>query len=125
MKRKKFYTVSEWSNFKKNNYFDMQELLCKRYDVILTDHKTKKQKIKSILSHINLKNVDQGLSKFNQMMQSFGNATEQLTREFDHSENHKKNFDSIWGNSNGAVPVWGNSEKQHKANLEKIWGKRN
>ena len=43
MKHKKYYTTKEWSKFKKNNYFDMQELLCEKYDVILTDYKTKRQ----------------------------------------------------------------------------------
>ena len=28
MKVKKFYTVKQWSKFKSNDYFDMQELLC-------------------------------------------------------------------------------------------------
>ena len=128
MRRKKFYTVSEWKNFKKNSYFDMQELLCQKYDVILIDYKTKKQKIKSILSHINLKNLNKGILQINQLMQSFGDSTEQLTRELNHSKNDKKNLDSIWGNSKNSVQIWSDSEDfqaQHKTNLEKIWGKRN
>ena len=64
-----------------------------------------------------------GILQFNEMIQSFWAATEQLTRELDHSKNDKKNLDSIWENSNDSIPVWGNSKKQHKANLEKIWGK--
>ena len=44
MKVKKFYTVKQWSKFKSNDYFDMQELLCQKYDVILSDYKTKKKK---------------------------------------------------------------------------------
>ena len=45
MRIKKFYTVKQWNCFKDNDYFDMQDMLCQRYDVILTDHKTKKESI--------------------------------------------------------------------------------
>ena len=69
-----------------------------------------------------------GIFQFNEMIQSFWAATEQLTRELDHSKNDKKNLDSIWGNSKNSVQIWSDSEDfqaQHKTNLEKIWGKRN
>jgi len=128
MKHKKYYTVKEWSKFKKNNYFDMQELLCEKYDVILTDYKTKKQRIISLLSHINLKNFDKGIIQFNKLFASFGDSADQLTRELNHSKKDKQNLDSIWGKSNNSVPIWGNSENsqaRHEDNLEKIWGKRN
>jgi len=113
MKNKKYYTVKEWKKFKKNNYFDMQELLCEKYDVILTDYKTKRQRIISILSHINLKNLDHGITQFNKLFQSFGDSAEQLSKELNHSKQNKQNLDSIWGESTNSV-----------ANLEKIWGKK-
>ena len=128
MRTRKFYTVNQWSCFKNNNYFDMQEMLCQRYDVILTDYKTKKQRIISILSHINLKNLDKGVTQFNKLFQAFGDSAEQLTRELNHSNQDKHNLDSIWKKSSNSVPIWGKSENshaRHEANLEKIWGKRN
>ena len=128
MRHKKYYTVKEWSKFKNNNYFDMQELLCEKYDVILTDYKTKKQRIISLLSHINLKNLDKGISQFNKLFASFGNSAEQIHKELNSSKQDKQNLDSIWGKSNNSVPIWGkseNSQARHEANLEKIWGKRN
>ena len=128
MRTRKFYTVNQWSCFKNNNYFDMQEMLCQRYDVILTDYKTKKQRIISILSHINLKNLDKGVAQFNKLFQAFGDSAEQLTRELNHSNQDKHNLDSIWKKSSNSVPIWGKSENshaRHEANLEKIWGKRN
>ena len=106
----------------------MQELLCEKYDVILTDYKTKKQRIISLLSHINLKNFDKGITQFNKLFASFGDSAEQLTPELNPSK--KDNLDSIWGTSN-SVPIWGKSEDnsysqaRHEDNLEKIWGKRN
>jgi len=144
MKQKKFYTVKQWQRFKSNDYFDMQEMLCQRYDVILTDYKTRKEKIISVLKKFNQTNFDKSMTQFNNFMKDFGNSMDQLTREIDspqykESSNRKvssrrknrDNLDLVWGKSNNSVPIWGTSEdncdsqSQHKANLEKIWGKRN
>ena len=131
MKVKKFYTVKEWSKFKGNDYFDMQDMLCQRYDVILTDYQTKREKIFSVLKKINLKNLDKGITGFSKLIQSFGGSMDQLTREiYSQKHNDKDNLDSVWGKSENSVPIWSTSENssdsqsQHKANLEKIWGKK-
>ena len=44
MRIRKYFTVKEWQKFKTNDYFDMQEMLCQKYDVILSDYQTKKRK---------------------------------------------------------------------------------
>ena len=131
MKVKKFYTVKEWNKFKSNDYFDMQELLCQKYDIILTDYKTKSEKIFSFLKKINLKNLDKAITGFSKLVQSFGGSMDQLTHEIDsQTSKDKDNLDSIWGKSTDSVPIWSTSENnsdsqsQHKANLEKIWGKK-
>ena len=129
MKVKKFYTVKEWNKFKSNDYFDMQELLCQKYDIILTDYKTKSEKIFSFLKKINLKNLDIAITGFSKLVQSFGGSMDQLTREIDsQTSKDTDNLDSIWGKSTNSVPIWStsenNSDSQHKANLEKIWGKK-
>ena len=135
MKVKKFYTVKEWNKFKGNDYFDMQDMLCQRYDVILTDYQTKREKLFSVLKKINLKNLDKGITGFSKLAQSFGGSMDQLTREIDSQtskdkDKDKDNLDSIWGKSENFVPIWStsennsNSQSQHKANLEKIWGKK-
>ena len=130
MKVKKFYTVKEWNKFKGNDYFDMQEMLCQRYDVILTDYQTKREKIFSFLKKINLKNLDKGITELSNLVQSFGGSMDQLTREIDSQKSKDKdNLDSVWRKSENSVPIWSTSENssdsqsQHKANLEKIWGK--
>ena len=130
MKAKKLYTVKEWSKFKRNDYFDMQDMLCQRYDVILTDYQTKREKIFSFLKKINLKNLDKGITELSNLVQSFGGSMDQLTREIDsQTSRDKDNLDLVWGKSDNSVPIWGSSENssdsqsQHKANLEKIWGK--
>ena len=131
MKVKKFYTVKEWRKFKSNDYFDMQDMLCQKYDIILTDYKTKREKIFSFLKKINLKNLDIAITGFSKLVQSFGGSMDQLTREIDsQTSKDKDNLDSIWGKSTNPVPIWSTSENnsdsqsQHKANLEKIWGKK-
>ena len=75
MRIRKYFTVKEWQKFKvrknnKNNYIDMQQVLCQKYDVILLDHKTKKEKIVSLLKIINLKNFDKGIAQFNKLFQT-------------------------------------------------------
>ena len=143
MRSRKYFTVKEWNCFKNNDYFDMQDMLCQKYDVILTDYKTKREKVFSALKKINLKNFDKGVTEFSKLVQLFGSSMEQLTREIDSPKQkgsrYKKttskskndyNLNLIWGESNNSVPIWGKSEyfdsdAKHKDNLEKIWGKGN
>jgi hypothetical protein len=131
MRIQKFYTVKEWNKFKSNDYFDMQELLCQKYDVILTDYKTKREKTFSLLQKINLKNLDKAITGFSKLVQSFGGSMDRLTCEIDsQTSKDEDNLDSIWGKSTNSVPIWStsdnsfDSQQQHKANLEKIWGKK-
>ena len=123
MRIRKYFTVKEWQKFKTNDYFDMQEMLCQRYDVILSDYQTKKQKTFSLLQKINLKNFNKGITGFSKLVQSFGNSMDQFTAEInDKKISDKKNLDSIWGPSKKQTPIWSDNDSD---NLEKIWGKRN
>ena len=123
MRTRKYFTVEEWQKFKTNDYFDMQEMLCQRYDVILIDYQTKKEKIFSVLQKINLKNFDKGITEFSKLVQSFGNSMDQFTAEIDNKKiSDKKNLESIWGPSKKQTPIWSDNDAD---NLEKIWGKRN
>ena len=123
MRTRKYFTVEEWQKFKTNDYFDMQELLCQKYDVILTDYKTKREKIFSVLKKINLKNFDKGITEFVKLLQSFGNSMDQFSTEInDDKVSDKKNLESIWGQSKKQTPIWSDNDSD---NLEKIWGKRN
>ena len=122
MRTRKFYTVKQWQRFKTNDYFDMQELLCQKYDVILSDYQTKKQKTFSLFQKINLKNFDKGITEFAKLVQSFGNSMDQFTTEInDDKVSDKKNLESIWGSSKKQTPIWSDNDSD---NLEKIWGKR-
>ena len=123
MRVRKYFTVKEWQRFNTNNYSDMQELLCQKYDVILSDYRTKKQKIFSLLQKINLKSFDKGVSEFSKLVQSFGNSMDQFTAEMDNKKtSDKKNLEYILGPSEKQTPIWSDDNSD---NLEKIWGKRN
>jgi len=123
MRTRKYFTIEEWQKFKTNDYFDMQEMLCQRYDVILSDYQTKKQKTFSLLQKINLKNFEKGITVFSKLVQSFGNSMDQFTAEIDNKKiSDKKNLESIWGPSKKQTPIWSDNDAD---NLEKIWGKRN
>jgi len=122
MRIRKYFTVKEWQKFKTNDYFDMQEMLCQRYDVILSDYQTKKQKTFSLLQKINLKNFEKGITEFSKLVQSFGNSMDQFTAEInDKKISDKKNLESIWGSSKKQTPIWSDNDSD---NLEKIWGKK-
>ena len=129
MRTRKYFTVREWDRFKNNDYFDMQDMLCQKYDVILTDYKTKREKVFSVLKKISLKNFDKGVTEFSKLVQSFGGSMDQLTRELDSGKSKDSdNMDLVWGKPGHSVPIWGDSkndfDSKHKDNLEKIWGKR-
>ena len=113
MKNKKFYTVKEWKKFKKikvkeidgiKYYYDMQELMCKKYDIILTDYKTKRERIIKIFEKINMKNINKSIDAFNKAVQAFGGSMDQLSKDLGSSKKHhsskdKKNLEKIWGKS--------------------------
>ena len=129
MRTRKYFTVKEWNRFKNNDYFDMQDMLCQKYDVILTDYKTKREKLFSALKKINLRNFDKGVSEFSKFVQSFGGSMDQLTRELNSPKSKDAdNLNLVWGESENNVSIWGDSkndfDSKHKDNLEKIWGKR-
>lgn len=74
MRYPKEYTVKEWKKFDRyvtkeingvKYYKNIQELMCMRYDIILVDHQTKKEKASAILDKFNVENLNKGITKFN------------------------------------------------------------
>jgi len=109
---KKRYTVKEWKKL-----FRIQEVLCKKFEVILIDHKTKKEMFIDILDKINSKNINKGITTFNKIIQEFGGSMEKLTTEIDKpSQNNIK----IWSDS----PKSKTSKSKDQINLEKLWGNK-
>ena len=150
MRCKKLYTVKQWGRFKKilvkddhgiKYNVDLQELMCKKYDIILTDYKTKREKITAILKKINTKNINKCINTFNKVVQDFGDSMDELTKEIgdskkEESNRDKENLDKIWGKQGGKssnnFTIWSDSPKsqsksqkpKNEINLEKFWGKR-
>ncbi len=147
MRYKKLFTVKEWSKFKKikvkeiegiKYYYDIQELMCKKYDIILTDYKTKSEQIIIFLKKINMKNINKGIDSFNKAVQAFGGSMDQLSKDLtssekDQSGKDKENMEKIWGKSSkSGVKIWSDHSKsesksrsrEDEMNIEKIWGKR-
>jgi len=115
MRGKKKYTVKEWKKL-----YKIQEILCKKFDVIITDHKTNKEQLVLILKNINLKNINKGIVTFNKIIQDFGGSMEKLTSELDKTS---QNNIQIWSDESENEPKSGKSQDQ--INLEKIWGVKN
>jgi len=143
MKNKKYYTVRQWNKFKKTkvkgtkHHWDTQELMCKKYDIILTDYKTKREQLIIFLKKINMKNINKGIDTFNKAVQAFGGSMDQISKEFGSSSKgqstkDKENLEKLWGKSSTEVKIWSDSTKREsksqrtpdEMNLEKIWGKR-
>ncbi len=114
-----FFTVKEWNRFA----WSMQEILCKKYDVILTDYQTRKEKTISLLNKINMKNFNKGMDTFNKSLNKFSQTIDSLTSNkssftgFDQGKsmdetlgNAKFSKDEIWGKAKENTPsvsIWG------------------
>ena len=49
----------------------MQEVLCKKYEIILLDHKTKKEKFNDIMDKFNFENLDKTMTTISKGIDSF------------------------------------------------------
>ena len=108
-KEQKRYTVKEWKKF-----YKIQDVMCKKYDIVLTDHKTREQKVTGILEKINLKNFNKGMETFNKIIQDFGGSMDQLTSELNQTP---KNDVKIWSDKK-------DDSQKNIDDMEKIWGKK-
>ncbi len=144
-------TVKEWKRFDKVFtkqfgdtivYLDMQQLLCKKYDVILTDHRTRGEKLKDILKKFNQKNLDKGINmvqggiddfvkEIDNFGSAFGGKDEALTKELlGISKGKKKPSVKIWSDSFDKPKTKSRRKGRktrvgrHEQNMKKIWGKR-
>lgn len=84
----KYFTVKQWSKF---NYAK-QQVLCRKYDVILTDHTTKREKLLGILSKININNLNKGIDKFTDGLDEFSKVTKEMN-----SGLGKKDYSGLMG----------------------------
>ncbi len=139
MRYTKHMKVKEWNRFD----WDKQELLCKRYKIILTDWQPKwKKRYDTLKKYVNQKNFDKGLDIFNKGVHDFSKQMDDMTKGLGGDpKNNKKNLDSIWGNkksgsNNNSIPLWGSKPREGKRKRPKskknktpsvdemIWGKK-
>ena len=144
-----YFTVKEWNRFD----WDKQQVLTKKYIVILLDYKTRKEKIFQVLDKINFKNLNKGIAVFNKGMAGFnksvqqfgdsmGKMNDELSKDVKRSnesariseDKDKQNLEKIWGkkkSKNSSINIWSEnpvrltSETSINDNLEKIWRKKN
>ena len=123
-----FFTVKEWNRFS----WSMQEVICKKYDVILTDYKTRKEKIILLLNKINMKNFNKGMDTFNKSLNKFSKTVDSMTasankssfKGFDQGKSMEglgKSKNELWGESNAdSVSLWGKPIKLTGSSVS-IW----
>jgi len=68
----KKFTCKAWNKFD----LTQQDILCCRYDIILTDYQTPREKMIKIIKKFNLKNLNKGITKFNKGMSQFNKMME-------------------------------------------------
>ena len=117
MRYKKKYTQEEWNRFKttikkkvgdQEYYLDVQELLCKKYDIILTDYRTRREKIRDAVKKINPENFNKGIDKFQKTMDdlsSFLDSTKGFMGSKDltplvKTSSKKQNYSGLLGQKN-------------------------
>lgn len=84
MRYKKYLTVKQWMKF--DRYVDredgdditMQEIITREYDVILIDHSTKSEKLKSIYQKVMKIDVDKTLTKISKGIDDFSHMMESM-----------------------------------------------
>jgi len=112
MRKIRKYTVKEWKRL-----YKIQDKLCQKYEVILTDYKTRREKIAETIAKINFRNFNTTMISFNKIIQDFGGSMEKLTAELNESP---KNNVKIWPDKSEEK----SQESKDKDNLDAIWGKR-
>lgn len=82
MRYKKYYTVKQWKKFDKwaerenGTDYTFQEVLLRKYEIILTDHQTKSEKVKKILDKFTIQNLDRSMTKFAKGIDKFAKSME-------------------------------------------------
>lgn len=79
-------------------------MLLKKYDVVLTDHQTRNERIISALKKFNSKNLNTGIDRMNHAIESFSKSMDQLSTEMDRMGA---------GRADHAERMWGKRKNTH------------
>ena len=130
-RKKLYFTTKQWKKLD----VDKQEILTKRFEVILTDHHTRLEKAQGIISKIDItepkgrNNLRTAIEKIHNGVEAFSKATQSISGDkiFPSQQEHdailgfpedKKDYKKI---------VWGSSNTPHKKQKEQdvkklFWG---
>jgi len=112
-KKQLHFTTEEWNRFD----LEKQEVLTRRYEVILTNHKTKKEKLAAIIDSIDItrprgkKNLDRTITKIQNGITKFDKAVESFKGE--NLFPSQKEYDSLAGSSkikDFKKTIWGDKK---------------
>ena len=99
--RRRYFTVKAWEKFS----YPMQRALLKKYDIILTDHRTTMEYTKSLLKKFNVTNLNLGIGKVTMAIDAFDDTMDDLTRSLNTMAG-KKDIDlkdQFWGKSRNSL----------------------
>ena len=119
---KRYKKSMPWDAFKKFGYVKGQ-ILCEKYNIILTGHKTNAEKAHEILDKFNFENFNKGLTKFNKGMKQFNQMIGEQPKPAKERKSKRRKIkdDDPMDFGLGPAPklnIWG---KEAKPNL---WGKQ-
>ena len=88
MRYPKKFTCKAWNKFD----LTQQDILCCRYDIILTDYKTRKEKIFAVMDKFSPKNIDKGIKVMNKGLGQFSKTMDELDKGLNQSLGKKRDY---------------------------------
>lgn len=128
----KRYTVREWKRFKS----PVQEMLLRRFDVILTDHKTRRERLRGFARAMfrptiqqrqsQRKSLDTGIKKVKGAIDNFDRSMDSLSKGLNGavSKGHREDPVELVFGKRGTARKAGRAKRREPDNVERIMGKR-
>ena len=129
----RYYSMKVWKRFNKVHekhvgdkvyYLDMQEVMCRKFDIILIDYKTSRQRIIDIAKGFNMKNFDKGMTIFDNAMKDFDDMMKDFGKGLGGGSGGISQA-KIVGNKVGVskkMNIWSTSQSNKANKPVDIWG---
>lgn len=111
-KYEKRYTTKAWNRFSE----PMKQILTNRYTVILTDHQTRRERVRKNIRGVNLKNFSKNVKRVDEGQKKFWSKYDKAM-SVTFGSNKQSNTEKIFGSGN--TKIMGGSEQ---SNRDKIFG---
>ncbi len=100
-------TQKQWNRFD----LEKQEVLTKRYHVIISDYKTKRQRIMAILDKVDItrpqgkRNLERGIKKFNDSVDAFDGVMDDLSKSLNTAAGKRDVpvHEQFWGKGKNSI----------------------